>query len=249
LLFDKREFRAYWFETGTPTFLIDLLSQRQAFTPDLGKTVTTDDLLSSFDVEYIATEALMFQAGYLTIDERMHLGGAIIEYTLGYPNREVSASLNMALVQRFVGDISAPSRHVGQLYRLLLKNDFEGLKQNIASLFASIPNDWYRNNPIAQYEGYYASVFYSYFASIGLDIRCEDVTNKGRIDMSVLFNNHIYIIEFKVVEQNPEGSAMAQLKARNYAQKYQALAQPIHLMGVEFSKLAKGLVGFEVEQG
>lgn len=86
-----------------------------------------------------------------------------------------------------------------------------------------------RNNPIAQYEGYYAS--------IGLDIRCEVVTNKGRIDMSVLFNNHIYIIEFKVVEQNPEGSAMAQLKARNYAQKYQALGQPIHLMG------------FEVEQG
>jgi hypothetical protein len=249
LLFDSREFRSYWFETGTPTFLIDLLSQRQAFTPDLGRTVTTDDLLSSFDVDYIVTEALMFQAGYLTIDERMHLGGAIIEYTLRYPNREVSASLNMALVQRFVGDISAPSRHVGQLYRLLLKNDFDGLKQNIASLFASIPNDWYRNNPIAQYEGYYASVFYSYFASIGLDIRCEDVTNRGRIDMTVLFNGNIYIIEFKVVEQTPEGSAMAQLKERNYAQKYQAHQQPIHLIGVEFSKAAKGLVGFEVEQG
>lgn len=247
LLFDHREFRAYWFETGTPTFLVDLLSQRQAFTPDLGQTVTTDDLLSSFDVEYIATEALMFQAGYLTIADRVHLGGAIIEYTLGYPNREVLSSLNLALVQRFVGDSSAPSRHVGQLYRLLLKNDFAGLRTNIASLFASIPNDWYRNNPIAQFEGYYASVFYSYFASIGLDIRLEDVTNRGRIDMTVLFNDQIYIIEFKVVEHTPKGSALAQLKARNYADKYRAHNQPIHLLGVEFSKDSKSLVGFDVE--
>ncbi len=67
--------------------------------------------------------------------------------------------------------------------------------------------------------------------------------------MTVLFNNHIYIIEFKVVEQNPEGSAMAQLKDKDYAAKYRALGQPIHLIGVGFSKQAKGVVGFEVECG
>ncbi len=247
LLFDKREFRNYWFETGTPTFLVDLLTSRHTFTPDLAKVVAMDDLLSSFDVDAIATEALLFQAGYLTIAEKMHFGGAMIEYTLEYPNREVEASLNMVMLQRLMGDISAPSKHVGQLYRMLLKNDFNALKQVFISLYASIPNDWYRNNPIAQFEGYYASVFYSYFASIGLEIRLEDVTNRGRIDMTVLFNNQIYIIEFKVVETAPEGKAMEQLKARNYAEKYQSHQQPIHLMGVEFSKEAKGLVGFEVE--
>jgi hypothetical protein len=247
LLFQKREFRSYWFETGTPTFLVDLLTQRHIFTPELGKTVTTDDLLSCFDVDYIATEALMFQAGYLTIDERLHLGGAIIEYTLKYPNREVLASLNLVLLQRFMGDISAPSRHIGQLYRLLLKNDFDGLQQRMTALFASIPNDWYRNNPIAQYEGYYASVFYSFFASIGLDIRLEDSTNHGRIDMTVLFNEHIYIIEFKVIELVPEGNALAQIKQRNYAEKYKTEGKPIHLIGVEFSKEQRNLVGFEVE--
>jgi hypothetical protein len=73
------------------------------------------------------------------------------------------------------------------------------------------------------------------------------VTNRGRIDMTVLFNDQIYIIEFKVVETAPEGKAMAQLKARNYAEKYQAHQQSIYLIGVEFSKEAKGLVGFEVE--
>ena len=247
LLFKEREFRNYWFETGTPNFLVDLLTSRHTFTPDLAKVIAMDDLLSSFDVDAIATEALLFQAGYLTIAEKMHFGGAMIEYTLKYPNREVEASLNMVMLQRLMGDISAPSKHVGQLYRMLLKNDFDALKQVFISLYASIPNDWYRNNPIAQFEGYYASVFYSYFASIGLDIRLEDVTNRGRIDMTVLFNNHIYIIEFKVVETAPEGKAMAQLKDRNYAEKYQAHHQPIHLMGVEFSKEAKGLVGFEVE--
>jgi hypothetical protein len=243
----KFSFQNYWFETGTPTFLVDLLTNRHTFTPDLAKVVAMDDLLSSFDVDAIATEALLFQAGYLTIAEKMHFGGAMIEYTLKYPNREVEASLNMVMLQRLMGDISAPSKHVGQLYRMLLKNDFDALKQVFISLYASIPNDWYRNNPIAQFEGYYASVFYSYFASIGLDIRLEDVTNRGRIDMTVLFNDQIYIIEFKVVETAPEGKAMAQLKARNYAEKYQAHQQPIHLMGVEFSKEAKGLVGFEVE--
>jgi hypothetical protein len=133
------------------------------------------------------------------------------------------------------------------LYELLLENDFDGLKNLFTAFYASIPNDWYRNNPIAQYEGYYASVFYSYFASIGLDIRVEDATNKGRVDMTVLFNNNIYVIEFKVVADKATGEAMAQIKAKNYAAKYRDKGQPIHLMGVEFSKEAKGVVGFEVE--
>jgi hypothetical protein len=68
--------------------------------------------------------------------------------------------------------------------------------------------------------GYYASIFYSYFASLGFELRVEDPTSKGRIDMKVRFNGRIYIFEFKVVEMEPEGRAMAQLKARGYADKY-----------------------------
>lgn len=246
LLFQKREFRSYWFETGTPTFLVDLLTERQSFMPAFNEYLTNEALLSSFDVDEIATEALMFQAGYLTI-ARVQRMGVQQRYVLGYPNREVESSLNDVMLRRYTQAGSLAVQQGSQLYELLLRNDFEALKTLFTAFYASIPNDWYRNNPIAQYEGYYASVFYSYFASIGLDIRLEDVTNRGRIDMTVLFNNHIYIIEFKVVEHNLEGSAMAQLKSRNYAQKYQAHQQPIHLMGVEFSKEAKGLVGFEVE--
>lgn len=246
LLFKEREFRNYWFETGTPTFLVDLLSQRHSFMPDFSQYLTSEALLSSFDVDDIATEALMFQAGYLTIRAVQRMG-VQQRYIMGYPNREVESSLNEVVLRRYTNTASVAVQQGSRLYELLMINDFKGLEQLFTAFYANIPNDWYRNNPIAQFEGYYASVFYSYFASIGLDIRLEDVTNRGRIDMTVLFNNHIYIIEFKVVETAPEGKAMVQLKARNYAEKYQAHQQPIHLMGVEFSKEAKGLVGFEVE--
>jgi hypothetical protein len=246
LLFKEREFRSYWFETGTPTFLVDLLTNRHTFTPDLAKRISNEALLSSFDVDEIATEALMFQAGYLTIRDIQRIG-VQQRYVLGYPNREVESSLNEVLLRRYTAAEGESVQISSRLYECLLINDFESIKEIFTAFYASIPNDWYRNNSIAQYEGYYASVFYSYFASLGLDIRLEDVTNRGRIDMTVLFNNQIYIIEFKVVETAPEGKAMAQLKARNYAEKYQAHQQLIHLIGVEFSKEAKSVVGFEVE--
>ncbi len=247
LLFDSRELKPYWFETGTPTFLVDLLLQRQTFAPDLEQFVALDSLLSSFDVDEIATEALMFQAGYLTIASVQRIG-AQPRYTLRYPNHEVRSSLNNVLLRRYLPDNTAVMRNTGRLYELLLANDFAGLQALFTAFFASIPNDWYRNSPIARFEGYYASVFYSHFASLGLDIRLEDVTNKGRIDMTVLFNANVYLFEFRVVEQAPEGRALQQIKDRGYADKYRARAEPIHLIGVEFSQAERGVVGFEVER-
>ncbi len=246
LLFDSREFRPYWFETGTPTFLVKLLSQRKTFTPNLEKIQTHEALLSTFDIDNIPTETLMFQAGYLTIDTIRRIPG-VTQMILRYPNQEVRSSLNGALLQTFSDDPSRYSIHAGELYDLLLAKNIAGMQSLFTSLFASNPNDWYRNNPIAQYEGYYASVFYSHFAALGLDITLEDVTNKGRIDMTVQFEGQVYLFEFKVVELVPEGKALEQLKARNYAQKYLHLNQPIHLIGVEFSKESRNVVGFETE--
>jgi hypothetical protein len=139
--------------------------------------------------------------------------------------------------------------HSNQLYRLLLNNDFAGLKQLFHSFFASIPHQWYNNNEIQHYEGYYASVFYSYFASLGLNVTLEDTSNLGRIDMTLKFNQQVYIFEFKVVELIPQGKALQQIKDRAYADKYRGLNQPIYLIGVEFSKTDRNIVGFEWEQG
>ena len=82
-------------------------------------------------------------------------------------------------------------------------------------------------NDIASYEGYYASVFYSYFAGLGLDVTVEDSTSHGRLDMAVCFNRNVYLFEFKVVEMAGQGAAMAQLKEKRYADKYRGLGQPI----------------------
>ena len=90
-------------------------------------------------------------------------------------------------------------------------------------------------------------MFYSYFASLGLDVTVEDATNLGRIDMTLKFNDRVYIFEFKVVELVPEGKALTQIKDKDYAAKFVALNQPIYLIGVEFSKDERNVVGFEVE--
>ena len=246
LLFRNREFKPYWSETGTPTFLINLLAKAQTFTPDIGRLVAAETLLSTFDVDHIPPEALMFQAGYLTIGSVWQIPGRM-EVTLKYPNLEVQASLNDSLLQHLVGNPSIPGPHIGRLYRLLQQQDFAGLQTLFHAFFASIPHDWYRNSPIAQFEGYWASIFYSHFAALGLDIRLEDTTNKGRIDMAVLFNAQVFVFEFKVVELVPEGRALQQIKDMGYADKYRARSEPIHLVGVEFSKDSRNIVGFEVE--
>ena len=246
-LFKKREFRNYWFETGTPTFLIDLISRRQIATPNLARRNTDEELLSTFDVDEMPLEAVMFQTGYLTIKETTNLGGNWF-YQLGYPNREVYQSLNNSLLRYLVHAPEAQASQRIRLYELLLQNDFDQLKILFHSFFASIPHHWYTSNDIKAFEGFYSSVFYSYFAALGLDVTVEDCTNHGRLDMTLKFNNQVYLFEFKVVELAPKGKALQQIKDKQYADKYRGLEQPIHLIGVEFSKKDRNIVEFEVEQ-
>ena len=245
LLFRRHRFEAYWFETGTPTFLIETLFNRRVSSLELDEMIGSNDLLSTFDVDEIATEALLFQTGYLTITGEENLGGESL-YSLGYPNREVRQSLNRSLLRYMVKDATRQMANSVQLYRLLGANDFAGMETLFHAFFASIPYEWYTNNDIAKFEGYYASVFYSYFAALGLNITVEDSSSHGRVDMTVHFNDNIYLFEFKVVELASEGAAMAQLKEKGYADKYRSLDQPIHLIGVEFSKDTRNITAFEV---
>lgn len=246
LLFRNRLFRPWWFETGTPTFLVKLLTQRGFFTPNLARLHAGEQLLSSFDIDHIASEALLFQTGYLTIHEvRQPILGQWV-YTLGYPNREVESSLNASLLPGLGADESQAFQQRLRLIELLQANDLTGMRDLFHVFFASIPHDWYRNSPIAQYEGYWASVFYSHFAALGLDIVLEDATNHGRIDMAVRGSGRTWLFEFKVVELVPAGKALQQLRDKGYADKYRA-AGPVHLIGVEFSKDSRNIIGFEIE--
>lgn len=245
-LFDNREFSNYWFETGTPTFLVDLLLERHVPSLALDNMNSSSSMLSSFDVDDMATEALLFQTGYLTIKKRRQVGGQIY-YTLGYPNQEVYQSLNELLLSSLTQNKTAQSNQSILLYDLLESNDFDGLKTLFHAFFASIPHQWYTSNNIQTFEGYYASVFYSYFAALGLDVIVEDSTNHGRLDMTLKFNHQVYLFEFKVVDITSDGKALQQIKDKKYADKYRGLNQAIHLIGVEFSKTDRNIVGFEVE--
>ena len=142
------------------------------------------------------------------------------------------------------------------LARLLEAHDCAGLKELFHAFFASIPYQRYAarrcrrtNNDIADYEGFYASVFYSYFAALGYEIAVEESSSHGRLDLAVRTGGHVYLFEFKVVEMTPPGAALAQLQERRYADKYRARGEPIHLVGVEFSRDTRNLTAFEVADG
>ena len=247
LLFRHRQFRAWWFETGTPAFLVETLFRRGVASMTLDGMLSTEQLLNTFDVDRIATQALLFQTGYLTI-QCTEVRGERTYYRLGYPNREVRQSLNESLLDHLAGDPFQREEHGIQLYDRLEANDFAGLKELFHAFYASIPYEWYTNNDIARFEGYYASVFYSYFAGAGLDVVVEDSSTRGRLDMAVRFNAQVYLFEFKVVEQAGAGAAMAQLKERGYAEKYRGRGEPIHLVAVEFSSKDRNVTAFEVER-
>ena len=197
-------------------------------------------------MEHIATEALLFQTGYLTIVGEASAGGVPV-YRLGYPNHEVRQSLNRSLLRAMAPVVSVEAESM-RLCRLLRENDFDRLETLFRSFFAGIPYQWHTKHDIARYEGYYASVCYSWFAAAGLDVRVEDSTSRGRLDMAVRYDEQVYLFEFKTVEKEPEGAALAQPKEKGYADKYRHLGQPIHLMGVEFSREERNVATFAVER-
>ena len=246
LLFRKRRFGAWWFETGSPRFLIDSLVNRGVPTASLHGIRATDDLLSEFDVDTMSTEALLFQTGYLTLLDFSEADGEWI-YRLGYPNREVRQCLNRAMLSALMAD-GAPDVNAKSLMRRQLRTaDVGGIERSLRGLFAGIPADWHRRNKIATYEGHYASVVYSFFTDLGLDVRVEDSSSVGRLDMAVRAYGRVFLLEFKVQEQAGAGSALAQLKDRGYADKYRHLEEPVHLLGVEFSSETRTLARFDAK--
>ena len=252
LLFDSREFNAHWFETGSPRFLIDTLLRRGVPTLDLEGMVGSEALLSAFDVDEMSVEALLFQTGYLTIADEDASNG-LVEYRLGYPNQEVRQSLNDRLLTALLPDAPRRLARKASPRKLLAANDFEGLEALLRAVFAAIPHQWHTRNVIRDYEGYYASVVYSYFAAKGLDVVAEDSSAGGRADLVVRGDEGVCIFEFKLLpdaprSQAPRGEALAQIKARGYADKYRQPGRPVHLVGVEFSREARNIATFEVER-
>jgi hypothetical protein len=245
LLFSEKRFRAFWFETATPTFLIKMFMKNRYYIPELENLEVGDEILSNLDVDNIRIENLLFQSGYLTIKDFKEKYGI---YTLSYPNLEVRKSFNSYFLTYIIEDIPAKYRTDIGLIEAFETKQVEKLKDILRRFFASIPHDWYRKNDIDSYEGFYASIVYALFNGAGLNLIAEDNTNKGQIDLSVFNQDSVYIIEFKVVEDKEEGVALKQIKEKRYYEKYIGKYNEIYLIGIEFSKKDKNIVGFEWEK-
>ena len=244
MLLDEHEFRAHWFETASPTFLIDTLIKRGVPTPTLTGTVGRDKLLSSFDIDRIGTEALMFQTGYLTITGTKQHGVHTL-YELDYPNLEVRHSLHTALLEQLAGPEPSHAATIGDLPEILQKGDTQGLHKLFEQFFAGIPHQWHASGRLARYEAYYASVFYTYFAACGLRITAEDTTNLGRIDLTVHTPNNIWLFEFKTTQHTKKGTALQQIHNRGYADKYRNHNLPIILVGIEFNTKTRNITNYQ----
>ncbi len=245
LLFIKHkfEFDTYWFSSGTPKFLIDIIDKGNFYIPELAGLRIGKTVLDSFDIDNIRPESILFQTGYLTIDKKIINEEEEIEYLLRLPNKEVRSSLSKVLIEYLTNNLNTEMR--SRIHISLKQADLEGLRKELEGLLASIPYHNYTCSDISRYEGYYASVIYAYLQSLGYEIRGEDVTNVGRADITMIMKDKIYIFEIKV---DTKEDAIKQIKERQYYRKYENQNKPICLIGIKIDSKERNIVGFEWER-
>ena len=244
--FGEFYFDNHWFETGTPTFIIDLLARNRVPAQQLEPQVVNKSNLNSAPLEQIEFTTALFQSGYLTIDEVISssIPGRDM-YRLTCPNHSVRSALQDQLFSYYSAGENTNS-YQERMETALMSADLDTIESELTRLFASIATDNYRRNDIARFEGYYASVVYSFFAGMGLTVIAEDVSNLGRIDLSIQLADYTYIIEFKVVKRKSKtNSALQQIIQQGYAAKYSG---NVYQIGIEFSETKRNIVNFTWQQ-
>jgi hypothetical protein len=241
LYLKNREFRSYWYKTGTPTFLIKLIKQQKYNVTKLDNIILRENILEKFDIEEIIIEALMFQTGYLTIKEvyQKEYGQ---EYKLGFPNKEVKISFNENILEFTIKE-EVRYKLVDKIITILKKEEIKKLKEKLEILISNISYMYLGN------EASYVLAVFVLFYSTGLNVITEDNTSKGRIDLTVIVNNSIvYILEFKVIQDEKEkGKAIKQILEKEYYKKYIDY-QKIYIIGIELYKTKKQIVNFEYQK-
>lgn len=230
------EFGNYWFESGTPSFLINLLKENQYPLPTIENLELDEESFRMYDIEQLRPEAILFQTGYITIQN--------IEdglFTLGYPNQEVKQSflkhLFFALSEVAQG---VSSSWILKLSRYLQQENLDLFFKTITSLFAAIP---YVLNAKRD-EAYFHTLFYLMVSASGINTRCEILTSQGRIDLEIEFPEKVYLIEFKCTQSAQ--MAIQQIQKKGYADKYKGSSKKVILLGINFSSEARNVEEWEV---
>ena len=234
--FDQASFENFWFETGTPTFLIKLLNRQREY--NLENLQVGALVLSAFEIERIDPYTLLFQTGYLTICARQGQ-----TYTLSYPNQEVKNALLQYLLAEYSGEYpSKTATHALRMKQALEQNDLAAFVTALNTLFASIPYQIF----IADKEAYYHSVIFLALSLVGSFVQVEVSQAKGRPDAVVHTEQVIYVLEFKLDE--PAEVALAQIQEKGYAQPYLNQGKTVRTVGLSFDSRQKALDEWREEE-
>lgn len=243
--FTKKDIDNYWFETGTPTFLIKTIKEYNLDIRKLEKMVLSIKDFSAFEVDKMNVNALLFQTGYLTIKEIIETDEEK-EYTLSYPNKEVRISMLEYLLDDFAYQQISNDISIKEMIRKLRANDMDGLRDIFKTIFGTIAVKMQPNSStvVTDREFYYHSIFYLIFVLIGSKIQAELSTSKGFIDAVVETEKYIYIFEFKMT--NAE-AGIKQIKNKAYYERFLAKNKEIILVGVSFDSENKNIKEWKSE--
>ena len=244
---DEQRFGSYWFKTGTPSFLIELLRQNKADLEQVTSLQVEDTFFDSFNLERgIAIEPLLFQTGYWTIKKieynrysQNHL------YTLAFPNLEVKRAFlnNLLEIYTFKPETTVNSVTL-KLRKALIKKDIETFEDQLNILFSDISSHLFpfekKDPDVARekkeflaWEGYFQTIIYIVLQYIGISIKCEVSKHKGRLDAIVEVDDYIYIMEFKLEDAK---AALQQIKDKAYHLSFQNSPKEILLLGIAFDQ-------------
>jgi hypothetical protein len=238
LLFQEREFKNYWFESGTPTFLLKLLKTQNYDVQQLEMLRVPELAFSAYDIEHLEIIPLLFQTGYLTIKGYNPKNR---RYDLSYPNYEVEHAFLAYLLGTFAEVTkSTATNYLGYLIDALQDAEWERFFHVLNSFLATIDYSLH-----IRQEKYYQTIFYLIFKLIGLEINAEVRTNQGRMDAVIETDEAVFIFEFKL--EGSAAEALAQIREKAYFTPYLLREKAVYLAGVNFDMEARNVAEWVVE--
>ena len=235
--FEKKEFGNYWFETGTPTYLVELLKRNHYNLERMTQVETDSDVLNSIygDEDPIP---VIFQSGYLTIKSYDKEFGL---YRLGFPNREVEEGFVKYLLPFYtsIDAIESPFQ-IRKFIDEVELGDYNAFFHRLQSFFADTPYELIRD-----LELHYQNVLFIVFKLIGFYVKAEYHTSQGRIDLVLQTDHFIYVMEFKL--EGTAEEALQQINDKHYAQAFAADKRQIFKIGINFSNETRNIEKWIVE--
>ena len=235
--FSKLEFGSYWFETGTPTYLVELLQRDDYVLPNLTEEVATADVLNSIDSFSSNPIPVIYQSGYLTIKGYDPEFG---EYRLGFPNKEVEEGFTRFLLPFYTGAERSTPFSVASFVRSLRAGRPGDFMRLMSAMFAD--TDY---KIVGDSELYFQNAFYLVAKMLGFYTQVERTTSDGRMDMVVGTHDYLYIIEFKL--DGSAEAALRQIDEKGYARPFAADSRKLYRIGVSFSLERRCIEEWKIE--